>query len=406
VSLDLLDLDEEVRAAWQRRIIRSERFAALYLLHTWSSLPRVRKCGRARAKGHEHVGVGLADGRASVQGLQRCASVHVCPWCAPKIRDGRATEIRQAVDAHLAEGGGVVFVTATVPHRHGQSLRGLWDALSGAWGDLAASEWWRTLGQHRGIALTTTRRKHHDWCSRPKSAGKASCDCPSTSSTTRKVGVVRAFDCTVGSNGWHPHLHNLLFLDRPLDGDDLDDLGRVLGGQWCSAVVGRGLPATHKGAGLVVEAVTDGDSLAQYLAGVDGRKVDLELARPDLKRARRGNRTPWQVLRDIVDHGDRADLDLWWEYEQASKGRNAVTWTHGLKAKFGVGEVSDDELAAAEVGHRTVYEFHGPSWARLVAAKLIAPLLSNVEVGNHQGVLDVLDLAAIDHGSVVYRGPP
>lgn len=67
-----------------------------------------------------------------------------------------------------------------------------------------------------------------------------------------------------------------------------------------------------------------------------GRSVGNEITRGDLKTGRAGHRTPWQVLEDFRQAGDLADLQLWREYERATKGHQCVTWSKGLKRGLAV----------------------------------------------------------------------
>jgi len=63
-----------------------------------------------------------------------------------------------------------------------------------------------------------------------------------------------------------------------------------------------------------------------------------------------GSRTPWEVLADVAG-GDADALDVWHEWEAGSKGKRALTWSRGLRARFGLGvEASDEDVAAVEVG--------------------------------------------------------
>jgi hypothetical protein len=50
--------------------------------------------------------------------------------------------------------------------------------------------------------------------------------------------------------------------------------------------------------------------------------------------------------------GDVADLDVWLEFEEASYGRQQLTWSKGLREIAGLAaqEATDEELAAEEVG--------------------------------------------------------
>ncbi len=94
---------------------------------------------------------------------------------------------------------------------------------------------------------------------------------------------------------------------------------------------------------------TAGD-LGGYLTKVEGGwGAGLELARSDLKRGRRGGRSPFELLAEAAE-GDVLALMLWLEYERATKGKRAISWTRGLrKMLIDVADEdapSDEDLAA------------------------------------------------------------
>ena len=72
-----------------------------------------------------------------------------------------------------------------------------------------------------------------------------------------------------------------------------------------------------------------------------------ELALQGQKRGRNGSRGPWQLLDDARD-GCARSAAIWREYALAFRGRRQLVWSPGLKARFSIGETTDDE-AAAEV---------------------------------------------------------
>jgi hypothetical protein len=61
------------------------------------------------------------------------------------------------------------------------------------------------------------------------------------------------------------------------------------------------------------------------------------------KRAKGGNRTPWDLLNDAME-GDRRARALWHEWERVSKGKRGLTWGP-MKTLLGVADVSDQDLA-------------------------------------------------------------
>jgi hypothetical protein len=368
------ELVEQARLALRRH----HRLQALDVLWTWSGMQRLRACGRRVVGGT--VALGTVDGVASVRGVQRCASIHCCPWCAPKIRHGRAQEINEAGTAHLEAGGGLLFVTLTVPHREGDSLRRLWDAVAGAYREVTQGGAWSSWGMLWGLDVRGNGR--------------------------RRFGSIRSLEVTYGDNGWHPHLHVLVFTDRAMPEGEVELLREGIFGDWSAEVQRQGLRAPSRAHGVDVQAVRSVGELAPYLAGLDGTRVDLELARGDLKSGRGGSRSPFGILEDVRRWGDRDDLALWWEYEHASYRRNAITWSHGLKRFFGIGVVSDEDLAAEEVGLEVVLTLGAANWHRVIRAKVLSPLLCAIERGQEALAVELLDRAGAVWSQVWWGVPP
>jgi hypothetical protein len=93
------------------------------------------------------------------------------------------------------------------------------------------------------------------------------------------------------------------------------------------------------------------------------------MTRADTKDGRWfGSRAPFRILADFIATGDAQDLAIWREYEQASHGRHFLHWSPGLKAHFGIGERTDEEIAAERIGGTTVVVLAPSEWKQVVAA--------------------------------------
>jgi Replication protein len=300
-----------------RRVRRSVCWEALRALWRVSSLDRVRHCRRFATNSESGVGVKLraGDRRAHFEGLQTCGSIWSCPCCAEKILAGRVDELLAAIEAWVLGGGRVVLVTLTMRHKLGQALSDLWDGLSSAW--RSASSGNRSVRE----ALTSVE------------------------------GWVRRVECTVGRNGWHVHVHALLFVGGDVDQAGATAMGDAMFTAWAGRLVHDGFDAPMRGNGGLDVKLLDlagaREDVAGYLAKGTYESAALELAGGSAKHARRGNRSTMEVLRDLVADGLVSDLALWREWEQASKGRRALTWKRGFRALV-LGdepELTDEELA-------------------------------------------------------------
>lgn len=308
-----------------------------------------------------------ADRRAGFAGLATCGSVWACPVCSEKILARRQDELATAIGTWEAGGGRVALLTLTMRHKRGDRLAALWDGLSYAWGKVTSGRTWDRLNESYGSEDLASAR------------------------LARRIGWARVVETTHGSNGWHVHVHVALFLPARVTVDQVDDLAGSMFATWAAALVRKGFLAPSDAHGVDVKLTGSsstvlGDYFAKNVYDADASLLALELARGDLKEARRGNRTPFRILGDLVELGVADDLDLWSEWETASRGRRQLTWATGFRAHLlAEAERSDDELAAEELGSADDDLVEIPAEGlRLVAA-----------FGLHS---EILDAAEVDDG--------
>lgn len=361
---------------------RRARFYLREVLRDASQVGRVGACGRRRINAERDPEVKLADqeGRraAHFAGVQLCGRVWLCPVCGPHIRQVRALEVDRGLSRWLSgevEHGGalvtapvVMLLTLTVRHSRRDSLAALVGQIKASFTALVSGRAWVDTRADFGL-----------------------------------VGFIRAHDTTVGPNGWHPHLHVILLGSRALDVRELRALKRSLYRRWAGTLgrlAGDEARPSYRN-GIDLELARSSADVARYVAQVGAgedapaiaarvarsagpllvetagaeavsgearraRPVALELARGDLKTARtvdgRKHRTPWEVLADLAATGDVADLELWREWERATKGVHALQWSKGLKKLLGVADTTDDEIVAVEVGGEVLYTFDAEAW--------------------------------------------
>lgn len=270
------------------------------------------------------------DSATYYRGLMICANVWACPVCSAKIAERRRAELDQALTAHQANGGGVYHMLLTLPHTRRDAP-----------GPLVA------------MLLDTFRRL----CS-----GKYSL----SALVPGFVGFVRALEVTFGDNGWHPHLHVLVFTQEALTDDQLALVHLKVFSKWEARVMKvTGKQASRKGFSFAsadrgtkdVHLDAAGDYVAKF--GTDKELEDIviqrrvwgaadELTRSHLKDKGRGGRSPWKLLADFAD-GDKHAGMLWKEFVAAFKGRSQLQWSRGLRAVLGLDQEQDDEQAAAAV---------------------------------------------------------
>lgn len=244
--------------------------------------------------------------------LMTCGSVWHCPVCASKISERRRLDLVQGVQNWQAQGGQVLLLTLTVPHYQNDSCQKILNGI---------------LDAYRRMTNRQTFKK--------------------LSGVVKLAGRVRALEVTYGENGWHVHLHVLLFLGGRVIPEDLQDSILPM---WSSAAVAAGLPEPSKFHGVKVD---NGDLAAQYV-GKWG--LEHEMTKGHTKKSKEGY-SPFDLLRVacwsiscasgrfLDDDPDKASR-LFKEYAVTFKGRRQLVWSAGLRELLHLGEeVTDDEIA-------------------------------------------------------------
>jgi len=251
--------------------------------------------------------------RFSFSGLQTCGSVHICPHCAPYIASVREKEIEHCVKHWHASDKLVVFLTLTHPHTEDMSL----DFQLG--GMLGRGE------KKRGGAISRFTRSKA-WA------------------RMNKAGYIRRIEATRGKyNGWHPHTHWLIAINREADGSFFFD-GAELAMAWCRACLNSDLPAPSWERGFCFDYVDhDAKALGKYVAKMGTWTLASEMSKSHLKKGKSSSRSPWQLLADSETCSKSADLFI--EYADAIKGVRSLIWSRGLKDEIGLVEFTDNEIS-------------------------------------------------------------
>lgn len=350
---------------------RKRRFDARYWLWKFTTLRRLAYCGRFPTLASGGVGVRHRDGVAGFAGLQTCGSVWCCPVCNAKIMARRGLELGAAVETWASgKGRSVAFMTFTVRHTKRDTLEQVWAAISKSWGRVTSGKHWISDQLEHGIE-----------------------------------GFVRVIEVTHGRNGWHVHVHSLMFL-HDLVTSDVVKLQRSMFKRWKAGAESLGLRAPlMRGQDVrVVSDSADGrHELSKYLSKSQlAMAVGRELTASQGKKARSklSTRTTWAILDDAVD-GLADAVDLWAEWERGSKGKRQISWSVGLRERLGLmEEKSDGEVAAEEFGSAddTVAIIWG--WDDLAGRRLMAECLRAVEKDGNTGLAKWLTEHEIEHEMV------
>ncbi|MGP5264987.1 protein rep [Glutamicibacter arilaitensis] len=288
----------------------------------WVRPPRPARCGWRLG---DTVAVHSDGNTAHFSGTERCGSIWSCPVCSSVIRAERAREIGQAVEAHQKAGGSILFVTLTIRHDRSDSLKQSMDAVLGSWRKLLQGSAWV------GSKTTSGMRDRY-----------------------AVSGYIRSIEVTYGeNNGFHPHVHSLWFTDRALSDTEVSAFGDELHTRWARFVEKATGKVPTRQHGVDVQRVDqDGQVLGKYLAKVHDEcksktekwGASAELARADVKRGRGDNYVPFELLDEDHEMPAAQRRRLWLEYYEGTKGRRCITWSRGLKDRFGIGETTDEEI--------------------------------------------------------------
>ncbi|MFB7678212.1 hypothetical protein ACFC26_43150 [Kitasatospora purpeofusca] len=341
-----------------------------------TGLPTLEKCQvvpLGDAVGfHLHEGAGR---RPTFSGLVRCGSVWACPPCAAAIRAKRAAELEVFALAWLEAGRGIYMATLTAPHWEHVRLLTQFGKFAEGWRGVGQGAWWTGRAVIRDKAPVPWHRRN-DYDDLPEDIEPREVDgrlvvWKQGWKASRGIrGVTRTIEVTHGANGWHSHLHVLLWTEQPATREQADLLQEELYRRWAARCKAVGLPTPDREHGVRVDpAIRQADGsmplgLVKYLAKVQdqdvitkdvtARPLAAEMTRSDDKLARGAKgRTPFK-LAELAITGDEVALGLWREYETATKGRQCLTWTEGLKAELAalagvdLDERDDEELPAAE----------------------------------------------------------
>jgi hypothetical protein len=291
-------------------------------------------CGRhSVTEGDMPVYRRLDGAKARLGKVKTCGSVWACPVCASKVAEVRRRELTYAMVQHQAQGGHAYLLTFTFPHYFGQALTDLMAPFDKARQAFQNAKGWKKVMGKEG--------------------------------TAGRVGGVTSLEVTYGaSNGWHPHLHMLVFCKPGAFGEgEADEQGRLSSnaidyfrGEWVRHLEKRGLVdgSNRSWAAQYALDVRGGQKAAEYIAkwGHEERwGMSSELTSSHAKTGKRDtwgtsdHYTPFQLL-ELSTEGDGHATCAFREFVEAFDGKRMLTWSPGLKDHFGIADMSDEDAAA------------------------------------------------------------
>lgn len=332
-------------------------------LEKWEMLDNVKKVlpehrtagcmdrapGASGVSVHVHVDSHGQDVGAHYDSIFTCGCVWTCPVCSSKISRLRRGELKTAIDFWSRLGGQVVMLTLTIPHHSGQKLHEVRDLFQDARRRFRNRKAWKTWAQSCGF-----------------------------------LGSVRALETTHGSNGWHVHTHELMFLDN-YSPEKVREYKSFLLKAWQSACESSGL-GTPNDHGVDLQ---DAEKAAGYVSKFG---AEFELTSTHTKRGNLNGKTPWDLLRS----GTSADAKLFREFAEVFHGSRQLVWSRGLRSLLNLSkEQSDEELSKQSEATETVdiievYVFDHQEWSLIKKTKSRGIVLEIARESGERGILSFL----------------
>jgi len=261
-------------------------------------------------------------GKSFYTGVVTCGSVWTCAICSSIIQEIRRKEIKLVMEWAAKQGYKAIMITLTFPHRKGQPLKDLLKQQSTALGYLRSGRPFVKIKNNFGYE-----------------------------------GMIRALEVTHGVNGWHPHTHEVWFVDKNAD---VRDLKEQLLKKWLKHCQKVGLVSNNakdvanfeRRAVDIIDGVTTNTYLAKLNSeqGIETKRqnIDSEMAKVNAKKGRKKGRSPFEILAEVKTGKTRKERfknkRLFLEYAEGMKWKHQLDFSRGLKKRAGLLDMTDEEL--------------------------------------------------------------
>ncbi len=251
----------------------------------------VARCGKYSGRGLEVRGQYASELKIGANGaffsnVVTCKSVWHCPVCAAGIAEGRRLVVASVVEGVHKAGGTVIMLTLTQGHKGFSAPLKMRKDLARRWQRMLGGKAWKT-----------------------------------TAAQTYILGTCRAMEVTHGKNGWHPHLHVLLFIGAEAGTEEIVHLIGWLKDRWVRYTEADGYDCSDSAQNIrfADSATNAGNYMTKF-------GVDWEITHAHLKKGK-GGRSPFQILAEYKQTGFPYDAELFRQYGLAFKGARQLTWS-------------------------------------------------------------------------------
>ena len=280
--------------------------------------------------------------------VEPCGSVWLCPVCNARISYERRRELEYAV---INSGAHIALLTITLSHSKRDRLNDVMKALRKAVNSTKSGRWYQSwLDEHKIIASASS------------------------------------FEITYGKHGWHPHIHILLFMDQaPSPGRIREQFSE----RFIRFIAKNGAYAS---AFHAVNVTVSKKDISGYLAKWNATD---ELTALQAKHGRGESLTIWEIAKLAVN-GDRECEMLWLEYAKATYRKKALTWSRGAKERFGLKDLSDEEISKMRYPEDDQYDpvhvvsFTPGEWYLIQDRGLIGEVHHRARIGGAQAVNELM----------------
>ena len=243
-------------------------------------------------------------------GVISCSRVWECPVCASKIAQRRREEIAQMIDIHRKNEGFLFMVTYTFSHDRNDELNQTMTRLQKAVDAMKATRQYKDL-----------------------------------KTSVKQIGTIRALEITYGLNGWHPHIHEIWFIEpqAPEHAERVQNaLKTRLYPLWLNQCKKKNLGEPSEKYGVDVR---NASYVTTYISKWG---IEDEISKFNAKKSKNGGLSPFQLLSEYIE-GDKQAGALFVEYVKAFKGKRQLCYSRGLRKYFELEpELTDEQLAESQ----------------------------------------------------------